>query len=223
MDVPEDVQVHLENNMAWSDSLENEKRRNLRKERNGQTVNSDTESPIRRTQDSDQSRREGDRKAGRVGGKCQLGKETKGTTGEDKQETQSPAKSRSSQKTDNDANEEHRKVLGVLRHDLTPSKRKAKDDLVRSNPGKFSRTETKQVPKETPQAKGRVASQQRAAGDQSQRKSRDKRDCCSNYSELLSLLKNMKKEMEIERKEREMLKARIEELERREKERRTQE
>ena len=243
MDVPEDVQVHLENNAAWSDSVKNEKRRNLRKERNGQTVNSDTESPRRRAEGSDQSRQEADRKAGRVGGKCHLGQETKGTTGKDKQEAHSQAKSRSSQKVDNNANEELSKMLGVLRRDSTPSKRKAVDDLTRSNPEKLARTETKhcfprnlfrEVPRETPQAKGKVALQQRTTGDHSQRKyskkPRDKRECCSNnkkYSELLSLVKNMKEEWETERKERdlreEMLKARIEELERREKERRTSE
>ena len=227
MDVPEDIQVQLENNAAWSDLVKNEKRRNLRKERHGQTVNSDTESPIRRTQDSDQSRQEADRKAGRVGGKCQLGQETKGRTREENQEAHSQAKSRSFQRADNDAKEEHRKMLGVLRRDSTPSKRKAEDDLIRSHPGKLARTETKQVLRETPQAEGNVAPQQRRAGDQSQseysKKSRDQRECCSNYSELLSLFKIMKEEMETERKEREMLKARIEELERHEKERRTQE
>ena len=227
MDVPEDIQVQLENNAAWSDLVKNEKRRNLRKERHGQTVNSDTESPRRGGEGSDQSRQEADRKAGRVGGKCQLGKETKGTTREENQEAHSQAKSRSFQETDNDAKEEHRRVLGVLRRDSTPSKRKTKDDLIRSHPGKLARTETKQVLRETPQAEGKVAPQQRTTGDQSQseysEKSRDKRECCSNYSELLSLFKNMKEEMETERKEREMLKARIEELERREKERRTQE
>ena len=232
MDVPEDVQVHLENNAAWSDSVKNEKRRNLRKERNGQTVNSDTESPRRRAEGSDQSRQEADRKAGRVGGKCHLGQETKGTTGKDKQEAHSQAKSRSSQKVANNANEELSKMLGVLRRDSTPSKRKAVDDLTRSNPEKLARTETKhcfprnlfrEVPRETPQAKGK----QRTTGDQSQskypKKSRDQRECCSNYSELLSLFKIMKEELETERKEREMLKARIEELERREKNRRTRE
>ena len=236
MDVPEDVQVHLQNNAAWSDSVKNEKRRNLRKERNGRTVNSDTESPRRRAEGSDQSRQEADRKAGRVGGKCHLGQETKGTTGKDKQEAHSQAKSRSSQKVDNNANEELSKMLGVLRRDSTPSKRKAVDDLTRSNPEKLARTETKhcfprnlfrEVPRETPQAKGKVAPQQRTTGDQSQskypKKSRDQRECCSNYSELLSLFKIMKEELETERKEREMLKARIEELERREKNRRTRE
>ena len=224
MDVPEDVQVHLENNAAWSDSVKNEKRRNLRKERNGQTVNSDTESPRRRAEGSDQSRQEADRKAGRVGGKCHLGQETKGTTGKDKQEAHSQAKSRSSQKVDNNANEELSKMLGVLRRDSTPSKRKAVDDLTRSNPEKLARTETKHC---FPRNLFKVAPQQRTTGDQSQskypKKSRDQRECCSNYSELLSLFKIMKEELETERKEREMLKARIEELERREKNRRTRE
>ena len=229
MDVPEDAQFHLENNMAWSDSVKNEKRQNLRKERNGQTVISDAESPLRRTQGGDHSRRERDQKVGRVGGKCQLGQETKGTPIKDKKESQS--KSKSSQKADKDANEENSKMLGP---DSIPSKRKAEDDLVSSNPGKLGRTETNQVPRETPQAKGKVALQQRTTGDHSQRiyskKPRDKRECCSNnkkYSELLSLVKNMKEEWETERKERdlreEMLKARIEELERREKKRRTSE
>ena len=217
MDVPEDVQVHLENNMAWSDSVKNEKRQNLRKGRNGQTVISDAESPLRMTRGGDHR------------GKCQLGQETKGTPIKDKKESQS--KSKSSQKADKDANEENSKMLGP---DSIPSKRKAEDDLVSSNPGKLGRTETNQVPRETPQAKGKVALQQRTTGDHSQRKyskkPRDKRECCSNnkkYSELLSLVKNMKEEWETERKERdlreEMLKARIEELERREKERRTSE
>ena len=231
MDVPEDVQVHLENNAAWSDSVKNEKRQNLRKERNGQTVNSDTESPRRRAEGNDQIRQEADRKVGRVGGKCQLGQETKGIPRNDTQETHSQEKNRRSQKTDNDAKDEHGKMLGVLRRDSTPSKRKANDDLVRSNPGNLARTETKEVPREAPQAKGKVTPQQKTTGDQSQRKyskkSKDKRECCSNYSELLSLYKIMKEEMETERKERdlreEMLKARIEELERREKARRTQE
>ena len=222
MDVPEDVQVHLENNAAWSDSEKHEKRRNLRKERNSQT-----DSPLRGTQGSDQSRHEPDHNVGRAGGKCQLGRETKGIPRKDKKEIHSQAKSRSSQKTDIGAKKEHSKMLGG---ESIPSKRKADDDSVNTNPGKLARTETKQVLRETTQSKGEVAHQQRTRGDQSERKSGDKRECCSknkNYSELFSLIKNMKEEMETERKERdereELLTARIEELERREKERKTSE
>ena len=51
MDVPEDVEIHLENNPAWSESVKNEKRRIL--EKTGQAVVSETASPKRQTQGDD--------------------------------------------------------------------------------------------------------------------------------------------------------------------------
>ena len=232
MDVPEEVQVHLENNEAWSDSVsfpnplpredlgKNEKRQNLRKE--SQTVMSDTESPSKRSQ----SRVKREEKVDKAGGKCQLGQETKGTPRKYKKESHLQGKGRRSGNTDNRAKEAHSKIVG---RDST-SKRKAKDDLD-SNPEKFARTEKKQIFGETQHAKGKVSFQQRTRGNQLQRKCGNKRECCSNnknYSELLSLLFNMKEDWETERKERDLreekLTARIEELERRrDKERRTSE
>ena len=54
MDVPEEVEIHLENNPAWSESVKNEKRRIL--EKTGQALVSETASPKRKTQGDDKIR-----------------------------------------------------------------------------------------------------------------------------------------------------------------------
>ena len=81
MDVPEDVQVDLESNSAWSDSVKNEREDNLRRE------SSHSEKATRQMEGSGKERREAGGKVGGRGGKCQLGQETKGTYGTDVQET----------------------------------------------------------------------------------------------------------------------------------------
>jgi len=54
MDVPEEVEIHLENIPAWSESVKYEKRRIL--EKTGQAVVSETASPKRQTQGDDKIR-----------------------------------------------------------------------------------------------------------------------------------------------------------------------
>ena len=157
MDVPEDVQVDLESNSAWSDSVKNEREDNLRRE------SSHSEKATRQMEGSGKERREAGGKVGGRGGKCQLGQETKGT---------------GAQETLSEGNNRNRLMSDIQRHSLH-SKRKARDDLMISNPGKVARTETNIVPRKTLQEREKGFKQKRRTGD------------ASHSSELSSLIKTM--------------------------------
>ena len=157
MDVPEDVQVDLESNSAWSDSVKNEREDNLRRE------SSHSEKATRQMAGSGEERREAGGKAGGRGGKCQLGQETKGT---------------GAQETLSEGNNRNRLMSDIQCHSLH-SKRKARDDLMISNPGKVARTETNIVPRKTLQEREKGFKQKRRTGD------------ASHSSELSSLIKTM--------------------------------
>ena len=236
MDVPEEVEIHLENNPAWSESVKNEKRRTL--EKTGQAVVSETASPKRQTQGDDKKRQDARRQAlsldkirqdperqtlgsdktrqidGRTvngtRGKCHLGAETKGTPGNTHESVY-----RSSPKGN------YRNTLGEGCSSRAP-KRKATADLMSTNHGKVEKTESKPSPSGKSQPKVRRGSDYQ-----------DKR-----ISELFSLvntltedLKMTREELDKERKERkrerqdqslreEMLNERIEKLEQERKRRR---
>ena len=236
MDVPEEVEIHLENNPAWSESVKNEKRRIL--EKTGQALVSETASPKRQTQGDDKKRQDARRQAlsldkirqdperqtlgvdktrqvdGRTAngtrGKCQLGAETKGTPGKTHESLYS-----SSPKGN------YRKTLGEGCSSRAP-KRKATADLMSTNHGKVEKTESKPSPSGGSHPKVRRGSDYQ-----------DKR-----ISELFSLvntltedLKMTREELDKERKERkrerqdqslreEMLNERIEKLEQERKRRR---
>ena len=236
MDVPEEVEIHLENNPAWSESVKNEKRRTL--EKTGQAVVSETASPKRQTQGVDKIRQDTRRQALSVDktrpdpkrqtlgvdktrqvqgctangtrGKCHLGAETKGTPGNTHESVY-----RSSPKGN------YRNTLGEGCSSRAP-KRKATADLMSTNHGKVEKTESK------PSPSGRSHPKVRRGSDY-----QDKR-----ISELFSLvntltedLKMTREELDKERKERkrerqdqslreEMLNERIEKLEQERKRRR---
>ena len=236
MDVPEEVEIHLENIPAWSESVKYEKRRIL--EKTGQAVVSETASPKRQTQGDDKKRQDARRQALSVDktrqdpkgrtlgvdktrqvdgctangtrGKCQLGAETKGTPGNTHESVY-----RSSPKGN------YRNTLGEGCSSRAP-KRKATADLMSTNHGKVEKTESK------PSPSGRSHPKVRRGSDY-----QDKR-----ISELFSLvntltedLKMTREELDKERKERkrerqdqslreEMLNERIEKLEQERKRRR---
>ena len=236
MDVPEEVEIHLENNPAWSESVKNEKRGIL--EKTGQALVSETASPKRKTQGDDKIRQYGRGQAlcfdkisqdperqtlgvdktrqidGRTvkgtRGKCQLGEETKGTPGKTHESVY-----RSSPKGN------YRNTLGEGCSSRAP-KRKATADLMSTNHGKVEKTESKPSPSGGSHPKVRRGSDYQ-----------DKR-----ISELFSLvntltedLKMTREELDKERKERkrerqdqslreEMLNERIEKLEQERKRRR---
>ena len=229
MDVPEEVEIHLENNPAWSESVKYEKRRIL--EKTGQAVVSETASPKRQAEGDDKIRQDIRRQALSVDksrqdperrtlgvdktrqvegctvngtrGKCQLGAETKGTPGKTHESLYS-----SSPKGN------YRNTLGEGCSSRAP-KRKATADLMSTNHGKVEKTESK------PSPSGRSHPKVRRGSDY-----QDKR-----ISELFSLvntltedLKMTREELDKERKERkrerqdqslreEMLNERIEKLE----------
>ena len=236
MDVPEEVEIHLENNPAWSESVKYEKRRIL--EKTGQAVVSETASPKRQTQGddkirqyargqalcvdkirqdperqtlgSDKTRQIDGRTVKGTRGKCQLGEETKGTPGNTHESVY-----RSSPKGN------YRNTLGEGCSSRAP-KRKATADLMSTNHGKVEKTESK------PSPSGRSHPKVRRGSDY-----QDKR-----ISELFSLvntltedLKMTREELDKEKKERkrerqdqslreEMLNERIEKLEQERKRRR---
>ena len=236
MDVPEEVEIHLENNPAWSESVKNQKRRIL--EKTGQALVSETASPKRKTQGddkirqyargqalsvdkirqdperqtlgSDKTRQIDGRTVNGTRGKCHLGAETKGTPGNTHESVY-----RSSPKGN------YRNTLGEGCSSRAP-KRKATADLMSTNHGKVEKTESKPSPSGKSQPKVRRGSDYQ-----------DKR-----ISELFSLvntltedLKMTREELDKERKERkrerqdqslreEMLNERIEKLEQERKRRR---
>ena len=236
MDVPEEVEIHLENNPAWSESVKYEKRRIL--EKTGQAVVSETASPKRQTQGddkirqyargqalcvdkirqdperqtlgSDKTRQVDGRTVNGTRGKCHLGAETKGTPGNTHESVY-----RSSPKGN------YRNTLGEGCSSRAP-KRKATADLMSTNHGKVEKTESK------PSPSGRSHPKVRRGSDY-----QDKR-----ISELFSLvntltedLKMTREELDKEKKERkrerqdqslreEMLNERIEKLEQERKRRR---
>ena len=229
MDVPEEVEIHLENNPAWSESVKNQKRRIL--EKTGQALVSEAASPKRQTQGVDKIRQDTRRQALSVDksrqdperrtlgvdktrqvqgctvhgtrGKCQLGAETKGTPGKTHESLYSCSPKGN-----------FRKTLGEGSSCRAP-KRKATADLMSTNHGKVEKTESKPSPSGKSQPKVRRGSDYQ-----------DKR-----ISELFSLvniltedLKMTREELDKERKERkrerqdqslreEMLNERIEKLE----------
>ena len=219
MDVPEDVEIHLENNPAWSESVKNEKRRILGK--TGQAVVSETASPKRqalsvdksrqdperRTQGVDKTRQVQGRTVNETRGKCQLGAETKGTPGKTHESLYS-----SSPKGN------YRKTLGEGCSSRAPEK-KATADLMSTNHGKVEKTESRSGESQPKIWRGSDYQDQRIS------------ELFSLVNTLTEDLKMTREELDKERKERkrerqdqslreEMLNERIEKLEQERKRRR---